>query len=173
MPSIEREQKIDEPRRFADLDTVAQSRRETVALARCDAPELPLNLAAFKSGDSGIAAHEARVVAVEIRFPRLKITVPAFAYPARSRHMLDKDKWTATEDMLRGVLRVGCQFRCAVDAVPGGGKVRQHRRFRPFHPKDDSARVRCLDCGDRRIARPPRRGYAGRRLDDTLVARLH
>ncbi len=64
-------------------------------------------------------------------------------------------------------------FAAAVDAVRRRGKIRQHRRFRPLQAKHHGQRIGRVDAADRSEIDLPRRRYAGRRMDNALIACVH
>ena len=111
-------------------------------------------------------------VAVEIRLAGLEIFLPALCLPDLALVVLDKHKRAGAEDMGLRELRVLGELGGAVDAVPGRGEIRQHRRVRPLQVKDDGQRVGRVDAADRAEIDLARRGDALRRMDDALIARL-
>src|SRR5205814_2035832 len=62
---------------------------------------------------------------------------PAPAGPALSFFVLDEHKGAAAEDMGLWELWVLGELGRAIDAVPGRGKIRQHRGVRPLQVKNN------------------------------------
>ena len=167
------DQKGRQPGALADLDAVAQRLDELVALNRGDAAELGRDMAGLVARHHRRSGHKIGTVAVEIRFARLEILVPAHAAPELALDMLGKDERSGAENVGLGKLGILGELGGAVDAVPRRGEVRQHRRLRPLQMEHDGARVGRVDARDRRVIDLARRNDSGGWVDDALVARLH
>src|SRR5262249_40410054 len=126
-----------EPWALARRDAVTQFFGELVSLRGGHAAELGHDAAGFISLYDPCCRHEKRLIAVEIGPAGLEIFLPPVSGPTLPLLVLDEDKRAGSEDMGLRELRVLGEFRGTIDAVPGRGEIRQHRRIGPLQMKND------------------------------------
>src|SRR5690348_3791136 len=91
----------------------------------------------------------------------------------RSLHMLDEAEGAAAEDGALGISRVFLQQPRGIDAVPGAGEGRQHRRIDFAKAEDDGPRAGRLDAFDVLEAGLADGDNARRRVPQAVIGRLH
>src|SRR5436190_933043 len=138
---VEDDKQVGEPRALGCRDAVARDLGQLVALAWRHAAELGHDAAALQSLHDPRWRHELGLVALEIRLAGLEILLPTPRLPALALLVLHKHERAGAEHMRFRELWVLGQLHCTVDAVPGRGEIRQHRRIRPLQTEDDGQRV--------------------------------
>lgn len=137
------------------------------------AAELGQNFAGRKGVDHGRSGDEDSPIAVEIGALWIPIVLVALADPMRSCCMLLKDEGAGAEDVLSREIRIFRKPLGTVDAVPGGGEVRQHHSVRTRQLEDDGMIVRRFDRLDVRVGRLADGDHTVGRIAQAIIGRTH
>ena len=124
---VEGQEDVGHPRALLHRDLVLHGLEQLVALLRRAAAELRVVLAAAQAAHHRVAAHEQRLVAVEVGAVLAEVLVEAHRAPVRALDVLDELEGARPHDLGLGISRVLLELLGAVDAVEGRGEVQQHR----------------------------------------------